>query len=135
MAKFTYETERQMDARDGNPFATTYYQQTLEQKAATHAHTVMVAKETIRCCEQDPDLAEWVQKPLKAFKRTGGKPNYSYEDIVSDLVTQLDSDKDIPSGMLGRWRRLFGDTDWDIELTQASKPPKNIFGKLFDDLK
>jgi hypothetical protein len=133
MAKFKYKETKQMEARDGNPFATVYYPQTLEQKTATYKHAVMVAKETVRVCEKDPDLADWVKQPLKKFKRTGGKPNYTSEDIVQDMVKQLDTDKDIPSGMLGRWNRLFEDTAWDIELEQETAEPKNLFNDIFKD--
>ena len=133
MAKFKHKPVKQMDARDGNPFATVYYPQSLSEKTRTHQHTIMVAKETIRCCDKDPELADWIKQPLKKFKRTGGRANYSYEDIVGDLVKQLDEDKDIPSGMIGRWNRLFEGTDWDIELEEETAQPKNLFNDIFKD--
>jgi hypothetical protein len=107
-----------MEPREGAKYSTTYYQQNSEQARESFTHVRNVAEAIVDACERDLDLKDWVQTPLKAFPRTGVKPNYSTEDIVSDLLNQLDSGKDIPSGMIGRWNRLFEDTPWDIELEE-----------------
>jgi hypothetical protein len=116
--KLKYLKTRVMEPREGVKYSTTYYQQNSEQAQESFTHVRNVAEAIVDACERDLDLKDWVQTPLKAFPRTGVKPNYSTEDIVSDLLNQLDSGKDIPSGMIGRWNRLFEDTPWDIELEE-----------------
>jgi hypothetical protein len=116
--KLKYLKTRVMEPREGAKYSTTYYQQNSEQARESFTHVRNVAEAIVDACERDLDLKDWVQTPLKAFPRTGVKPNYSTEDIVSDLLNQLDSGKDIPSGMIGRWNRLFEDTPWDIELEE-----------------
>jgi hypothetical protein len=116
--KLKYLKTRVMEPREGAKYSTTYYQQNSEQARESFTHVRNVAEAIVDACERDLDLKDWVQTPLKAFPRTGVRPNYSTEDIVSDLLNQLDSGKDIPSGMIGRWNRLFEDTAWDIELEE-----------------
>jgi hypothetical protein len=51
---------------------------------------------------------------------------------MRDLVDQLDAGKDIPSGMLGRWNRLFAGTGLELELVPESElPPPTEFSRLF----
>lgn len=133
--KLKYLKTRVMEPRDGVKYSTTYYQQNSEQAQEAFKFIKSVAEEIIRCGEADLDLREWIQTPLKAFPRTGVKPNYSMEDIVSDLLGQLDQGKDIPSGMIGRWNRLFDETPWDIELeeyTSAQAVRAGLFNNLFE---
>lgn len=133
--KIKYLKTRVMEPREGVKYATTYYQQNSEQAQAALKHVRDVAEQIVEVCEKDLAMREWVQTPLKAFSRTGLKPNYSVEDIVSDLLNQLDSGKDIPSGMIGRWNRLFDDTAWDIELEEYVSPKTQtagLFNRLFE---
>jgi hypothetical protein len=133
--KLKYLQTRTMEPREGVKYSTTYYQQNSEQAQAAFQHVRTVAEEIIRCGEADLELKAWIQTPLKAFPRTGIRPNYSVEDIVSDLLGQLDQGKDIPSGMLGRWNRLFEDTPWDIELEEYVSPRavrQGLFNNIFE---
>jgi hypothetical protein len=133
--KLKYLKTRVMEPRDGVKYSTTYYQQNSEQAQEAFRHVREVAESIVDACEKDLDLKEWVQSPLKAFPRTGVRPNYSMEDIVSDLLNQLDSGKDIPSGMVGRWNRLFDQTPWDIELEEYVSPraqSAGLFNNLFE---
>jgi len=132
MAIFKYRQTKVMEPRDGNAFSTTYYQQSAEEIARTYQHVLTVAREIVRCCENDPSLKEYVQSPLKGFRKLRAD-NYSLEDIVGDLLKQLDLGKDIPSGMLGRWNKIFQGTDWDIELVQEYSSVK-VSPSLFNDL-
>jgi hypothetical protein len=133
--KLKYLKTRVMEPRDGVKYSTTYYQQNSQQAQEAFKHVQEVATAIVDACERDLDLREWVQTPLKGFPRTGVRPNYSMEDIVSDLLNQLDQGKDIPSGMIGRWNRLFDLTPWDIELEEYESPKEQragLFNKLFE---
>lgn len=134
MAVFNYKKSRVMDPRPGVKYSTTYYQQSRSQAQATYEHVKNVAESIVEVCEGNPDWHDFVQEPLSGYPRSDQRPNYSVEDVVSDLLFQLDSGRDIPSGMLGRWNRLFADTEWDIELVQeytTTTVSPGLFANLF----
>ena len=130
MAKFKYHTLKKMDERDGNKFSTTYYQQTLKQKAEVYKHCRDIA-ETLSTMT-DTDTITWLNSELKGNRRKDGTC-YTPQDIICDMVLQLEADKDIASGLLGRWNKIWAGTDAEIELELEQKPPKNRFGDLFGD--
>ena len=103
----------------------------------TLEHIQQVVEQITEVCAKDPEMRDWIQTPLKRFRRvTTGKDNYSLIDIVSDLAEQLEAGKDIPSGMIGRWNKLFDDTDWDIELVEYTSPKAiraQTFNRLFGE--
>lgn len=138
MAKIIkYLRKQEMEPREGVKYSTTYYQQNSEQAQEAYQHIKAVAEAIVDACERDEDLKEWVQQPLRGFPRTGPQPNYSMEDIVMDMLRQLDSGKDIPSGMLGRWNRLFDDTPWDIKMEEYQSPravKAGLFNQIFTQL-
>ena len=53
-------------------------------------------------------------------------------EIVTDMVEQFVKQKDLPSGMLGRWQKLFANTDWDIALVSGVPAKETNFGQLFE---
>ena len=135
MAKLIkYKSTKVLEPRDGNDFATTYYQQTHQQRQESLEHIQGVVEAITEVCTRDHDLRDWIQEPLKRFRRVTNKPNYSLLDIVTDLALQLEAGKDIPSGMIGRWNKLFKDTPWDIlleeELTSRATTSR-AFNRLF----
>ena len=131
--KITYNSIKVMEPRDGRGYATTYYQQNHQQRQETLDHIQHVVSEISQVCSADIDMKDWIQKPLKRFGKTTSAPNYSLIEIVSDMAEQLEAGKDIPSGMLGRWNRLFNDTPWDIELEEYVSPREERMG-VFNDL-
>ena len=134
--KIKYLQTRVMEPREGVKYSTTYYQQNSRQAQEAYEHVKSVAEAIVDACERDLDLRDWVQQPLKGFPRTGVRPNYSMEDIIMDLLHQLDAGKDIPSGMIGRWNRLFAETPWDIELEEYVSPQAvrvGLFNQMFED--
>lgn len=140
MAKtITYNSTKVMEPRDGREFATTYYQQNHKQRAETLEHIQSVVESITEVCAKDPVMKDWIQTPLKRFRRvTPGRDNYSLIDIVSDMAEQLEAGKDIPSGMIGRWNKLFKDTPWDMLLEEYVSPRAvraATFNQLFGDIK
>ncbi len=133
MAIFRYTKTVEMAPKEGVKFATTYYKQRPEEAVRTKQFIAQVGREIIEVCERNPELQEFCQQPLKGFGRTNNRPNYTIEDIICDMIGQMESGKDIPSGMFGRWGRLFKDTEYDIELLQEYTPTK-ISPRLFNDL-
>ena len=115
MAKFYYTKLRQMEPLPGRMFATDYYLQTPDQAAETYLHVQQVIIRVGTTAISTPDGCRVISMPLKQFKRRNGSC-YSAVDIMEDLFTQMRQGKDIPSGMLGRWNRLFENTPDQLDL-------------------
>ena len=130
--QFGYLSEREMPPRPGVKFFTVYYLQSHAEYAMTKHFVVDVAKQLMDLVTESPDAGVWFSEPLPGYRKMSGG-NYTPEDIVTDMVRQFSRQRDIPSGMYGRWRRLFADTPWDFELTQeAIHRPKTTFTGLFE---
>ena len=132
MAKFGYLNRTQMDPRPGVKYATEYYRQTATQRARCLQHIERVVQQVGEQALESQGNFDLISEPMSGFPRTGGLANYSALDVMRDLVDQLDAGKDIPSGMLGRWNRLFAGTGLELELVPESQlPPPTEFSKLF----
>jgi len=89
--------------------------------ARLHIASVLEAIDKVQ--REDPITYAWIGEPFKGFPRQGKQANYSMMSIVTDLTRQIISGKDIPSGMLSRWNRMFKGTPWDLILTKEAQPP------------
>lgn len=132
MPKFGYTQKKTMPAREGVNYATEYYKQNLTEYSRLRSHVYRVAAELMSQCDSNSEYHDWAIKPLKGYRRTGGRKNYTPMEIVTDMVEQFTHQKDVPSGMLGRWNRLFGDTEWDIEMVSYNPARENMFAELME---
>jgi hypothetical protein len=133
MPIFRYKKSIDMPPKEGVKFATTYYRQGPEQYEQIKQHIITVASEIMEYVDSHPEWDLFVNQPLRGFPRLNGKPNYSINQILADMLEQTRSNKDLPSGMLGRWSRLFHGTEYDIEMLQEFTPT-GISPDLFDNL-
>ena len=131
MPEFHYTSRKEMEPRPGTRFATTYYKQTQREYTRLRAHIYAVAAKLMAECDSDLDVYRWWTTPLKGYRKTQGA-NYTPCEIVTDMVEQFVKQKDLPSGMLGRWTRLFAGTPWDIELVSGRPARETTYGELFD---
>ena len=134
MAKFGYTSTRKMDPINGRKFATEYFKQSPRERARTQRHIDRCLMELGNLALADSESMAAISAPLPKFKRkeTGGY--YSALDIISDMSTQMQSGKDIPSGMLGRWNRLFAGTGNSIDMVpERELPPPTNYNNLFGD--
>jgi len=117
MTQFVYEQLKRMNPRDGVKFSTEYYQMTARQHQTLLDHVIRVAQEVYQHAEATGQVAV-LQEPLAGFPRKStGKRNYTAEDVITDLLGYLSAGNDAPSGMIGRWRRLFAEfPEEDIDL-------------------
>ena len=130
MANFKYKTIRQMQPRAGVKYATEYYKQTPKEYTRLDEHVRSVMETVVKAADATNMLDE-LERPLKGFPRTNRKPDYSAMDIMQDMLDQLEHQKDVPSGILGRWNRLFADNpDFTIDM-QEDRPPNPLFNELF----
>ena len=114
MATFKYRTERKMDPRPGVKYSTTYYKQSADEYKRLQNHI----EDTVRQIEhhaRESGIFDQLKEPVKSFRKES-KEGYTTWEIVTDLRDQLRAGKDLPSGMLGRWNRLF-DENPEIQIT------------------
>jgi len=132
MPEFQYTSKKTMEPRPGVKYSTDYYKQPISEYKLTVRHIQHVAKEVMRVCGDNKDLANWCITPLKGFPKTVGK--YSLMDIVSDMLEQTIKERDIPSGMLSRWNRLFNGTEWDIVMVTGTpaRSSNSTYGDMFN---
>lgn len=123
-----YRQIKHMTPREGVRYATDYYKQSPGEYSKLYEHVKQTIVQVVATAQANGiDLTD----PLPGFPRTSRKPNYSAMDILQDMLTQMDHEKDIPSGILGRWNRLFeANEDMQIIMEEQSVP-NPVFNKLF----
>jgi hypothetical protein len=132
MAKFGYTSRRKMDPVVGRKFSTEYYKQSRKERARTLSHVDRVLQQLGEQALSDPEALTEITRPLKSFARKETQGHYSALDIIGDMSEQMHSGKDIPSGMLGRWNRLFANTGLEIDLVPEQElPPTNTYDNIF----
>jgi hypothetical protein len=132
MAKFGYTSRRKMDPVVGRKFSTEYYKQSRKERARTLSHVDRVLQQLGEQALSDPEALTEITKPLKSFARKETQGHYSALDIIGDMSEQMHSGKDIPSGMLGRWNKLFANTGLEIDLVPEQElPPTNTYDSIF----
>jgi len=130
MAEFKYKTVKHMQPRPGVKYATDYYKQSRTEYTRLDEHIRSVMEQVITAA-RDQGLIVDLELPLPGFPRTNRQPNYSALDIMTDMLDQFDHERDLPSGMLGRWNRLFeANPAFQIDLVEDS-PPNPVFNQLF----
>ena len=128
MTQFKYKNIKQMTPREGVKYATDYYKQTPAEYSKLYEHVKQTIVEVVRAADTS---AIDLEQPLKGFPRTSQRPNYSAMDIMEDMLKQMELERDVPSGILGRWNRLFeANEDMQIIMEEQSVP-NPVFNKLF----
>ena len=129
MPTFIKQSTRQMDPRPGVRYATQYTRVSKSERRKLRRFVEEIFEETLTAALANNDYA--LLEPLKGFPRTGGRANYSAAEVMKDMVDQLESGKDVASGILGRWNRLFEERpDLQIDF-KDNDDPENNFGELF----
>lgn len=132
MPKFGYQSIRRMDPKPGRTYATDYYKQSKSERARTEQHVLRTIK-TMGERAAENDGWDALTTPMKGFQRRETKGAYSALDVMADLLEQLEAGKDIPSGMLGRWNRLFDGYGCEIDMVLESElPPPTTFSEIFN---
>lgn len=132
MPEFEYTSIRNMEPRPGRTYATDYYKQTVDEYNLLRTHVYRVAADIMSARDSSRDTLRWTGEPLKAFRKSTRGQAYSLIEIVTDMVAQLADHKDIPSGILGRWNRLFADTPWTIEMVREAQDRTTLYQELFE---
>ena len=132
MPEFHYTTRKQLDPRPGTNFATTYYKQTQREYSRLREHIYRTAAEIMAVCDSDLDYYRWATTPIRSYKKSVKGEYYTPMEIVTDMVDQFAHQKDVPSGILGRWQKLFADTPYDIVMISGTPANETNYGKLFN---
>lgn len=132
MAQFGYDSIKKMQPRPGRSYATDYYKQNSDERARTERHITRVLEEFWEKAKPEP-VWEYLNKPDQRFPRRETKGYYSPMEILTDMLEQMRSGKDIPSGMLGRWNKLLEGTGDEIDMVLYSELKiDSKFKELFD---
>ena len=132
--KFGYTHRREMEPRPGRKYSTVYYKQSARERARTQQHVETVIQRLGERVLENPGSEESLLEPMPGFQRRETKGAYSAMDVISDMFEQMTSGKDIPSGMLGRWNRLFAGTGLEIDMVLESElPAPTEFSQLFQE--
>ena len=132
MAKFKYKTIKKMMPKDGVKYSTEYYKQSPAEYTRLDEHIRAVMEQVITAADRAGILDE-LEKPMSGFPRTNKQPNYSALDVMQDMLDQINREKDIASGLLGRWNRLFdANAEFTIEM-EEERLPNPVFNKLFHE--
>lgn len=133
-----YQKTHEMTARTGVKYATTYYKQTLEQRKQLTRHIRDCSREIADYLDQHPEYLEWhLTQPLKGFPKTGGQPNRTTWEIITDIVgeaqgTKRDgTPKDYAQAPIERWNKLFKGTEYEFEMQQRDDVKKTTFDDLW----
>jgi len=132
--KFGYTHRREMDPRPGRKYSTVYYKQSARERARTQRHVETVIQRLGDRVLENPGAEDALLEPMPGFQRRETKGAYTAMDVISDMFEQMTSGKDIPSGMLGRWNRLFAGTGLEIDMVIESElPAPTEFNQLFQE--
>ena len=115
MATFYYRTIKKMEPRLGQRFSTEYYKQTQTEYQRLRDHVRTTLEAAILAADKNHCLQD-LETPLKGFPKSQKQPNYTAFEVMNDLLEQLQLERDLPNGMLGRWNRLFANSSWAITL-------------------
>lgn len=128
MPNFKYKTIREMAPKPGVKFATRYYKQTASEYTRL-SNFVTDTTELIVDAANQAGMFNELDQPLENFRRTNNQTPYSTLDILTDLMTQLEKNKDAPEAMIGRWNRALP-PQFEIVM-QEDVPPNPVFNRLF----
>jgi hypothetical protein len=134
MAKFGYTSKRKMDPINGRKYSTEYFKQSPRERSRTQQHIDRCLQELGNLALADEESMAAIKAPLPNFKRKETNGYYSVLDIIGDMSDQMQKGHDIPSGMLGRWNRLFAGTGNEIDMVpERELPPPTNYNNLFGD--
>jgi hypothetical protein len=132
MPKFGYLSIREMEPRIGRKYSTKYYKQSRPERLRTEEHIQQTILDVGQKALENPGMEQALLEPMKGFQRAETKGAYSAVDVMNDMLTQIQAGKDIPSGILGRWNRLFEGTGREIDMVpEAELPDSNLFRQVF----
>ena len=127
-----------MEARDGNKFATVYYQQSLEQRKALTKHIRSCTREFLDYLEKNPKDMEWFQTtPLTGFPKTKGQKNRTGYELLTDIIGEATGrkknglPKDYAMAPIDRWNKLFKDSDYEFKMEENPGTTKTTFDQLW----
>lgn len=136
MARIFYKTIHKMDPRPGVKYATEYLVQEFRDRKRLTRHVASVLQD-IAILEHDrPGFIKEMETPLKDFPKSTRGEYYSAWEIVEDMYNEATgrkrdgTPKDFAMAPIGRWNRLFKDTEREIVLEEQHK--RSQFGDIFE---
>ena len=131
MPQFGYTSTRKMDPVPGRTYSTEYYKQSRRERQRTEDFVRSQLERIGNTALEHPDLWDEFMRGLPDYRKKETQGCYSPAEIIADMYEQMKTGKDIPSGMLGRWNKLFAGTDNEIVLV-PEQPTGNTYLNLFE---
>jgi len=130
MPQFKYQDRLEMAPRPGRNYATVYVKQRPAERDRLHAWLRQTGSDIAQVCQRRSDLETWFCNPDARFRRRETAGYYSPAELLHDLLSQLDENKDLPEAMLNRWNRWCSDTEWEIEMIVDAPPTPTLHSLL-----
>ena len=131
MARFKYRSIKKMEPRPGVKYATEYYKQTQAEYDRLREHIQQACLALTEVARTHPELYPACYTPMRDFPKSERGQYYTVEEVMSDALNQVMTGKDMPSGILGRWNRLYAGLSIDIEMVD-SLPPETTYHTIFE---
>ena len=125
-----------MEPRPGVKYATEYLVQTHRDRKKLSRHIATVLQDIAILEHNNPGFIKEMEQPLKAFPKSVKGSYYSAWEIVEDMYKEATGrkrdglPKDFAMAPIGRWNKLFKDTERQVELLEEHERTK--FGDIFD---
>ena len=136
MAKIFYKAIHKMEPRPGVKYATEYLVQTHRDRKKLTRHIANVLQDIAILEHNNPGFIKEMEQPIKGFPKSVKGQYYSAWEIVEDMYKEATGrkrdgmPKDFAMAPIGRWNRLFKDTDRQIDLFEEHQ--RTNFGDIFD---
>lgn len=135
MARIFYRSIHKMEPRPGVKYATEYLVQNFRDRKRLTRHIANVLQDIALLEHDRPGFIKEMEQPLKSFPKSTKGQYYSAWEIVEDMYKEATgrkrdgTPKDFAMAPIGRWNKLFKDTDREIVLEEEHL--RTQYGELF----
>ena len=125
-----------MDPRPGVKYSTEYLVQSFRDRLKLKRHVASVIADLAVAEGNNPGTIEELKQPLKSFPKSIKGQYYSAWEIIEDMYNEAmgkkrdGTPKDFAMAPIGRWNKLFAETERVIELEEQHK--RSQYGELFE---
>lgn len=125
-----------MAPRAGVNYSTEYLVQEFRDRLKLKRHIASVLADLAVAENKNPALIDELKQPIKSFPKSTKGQYYSAWEIIEDMYNEATgkkkdgTPKDFAMAPIGRWNRLFKDTERMIELEEQHK--RSQFGDIFE---
>jgi len=122
-----------MDARDNNPFHTTYYNALTKENQTLLKFIKKLYDDMHADLTCEPFTEHFYLKEIGKMHRKQDKSLYTVMDTIYDLYHQINDGKNATESLIVRWNKAFKDSnEHQIEIIIGPRPDNRLPGHLFE---